>query len=574
MIIFKYLRWKNFLSTGNVFTEIKLDKDKTSLIIGENGAGKSTILDALSFSLYGKPFRKINKKQLINSINSKEAVVQVEFSIGTHEYKISRSMTKYGTSKFEIYKDDELINQDAAAKDYQEMLEKNILKLNHKSFSQIVVLGNSTFVPFMQLTTQHRREVIEDLLDIQIFSTMNNLLKDKMAENKTSLVQIDYSINLAEQKIEMHKSYIEETNTNIEKRINESNIKIVKAQQEIAQENELIKSLQEQVTQLQSNDLNITALRTKRKKLEQFDYKLQDKIKKISDEILFYKQNDDCPTCKQNMDTTFKNGIIEQKHTCLTETNEGVLKLNQEYEKIDVQIEEVLTTLDEISTIQRQITTHNAHINSLSLLVKSIQEDIEKTNNHERDNTQKNILLNTLEEELKTNRNTKEHLLEQRGVLDVSSLILKDTGIKTRIIKQYTPIMNKLINKYLASMEFFVQFELDENFNETIKSRFRDDFSYESFSEGEKMRIDLALLFTWRAIAKLRNSVSTNLLIMDEVFDSSLDTTGTDEFMKILNEFSTDTNVFIISHKGDQLMDKFQNTIRFEKVKNFSRIAL
>jgi chromosome segregation ATPase len=274
------------------------------------------------------------------------------------------------------------------------------------------------------------------------------------------------------------------------------------------------------------------------------------------------------------MDTTFKNGIIEQKHTCLTETNEGVLKLNQEYEKIDVQIEEVLTTLDEISTIQREITIHNAHINSLSLLVKSIQEDIEKTNNHERDNTQKNILLNTLEEELKTNRNTKEHLLEQRGVLDVSSLILKDTGIKTRIIKQYTPIMNKLINKYLASMEFFVQFELDENFNETIKSRFRDDFSYESFSEGEKMRIDLALLFTWRAIAKLRNSVSTNLLIMDEVFDSSLDTTGTDEFMKILNEFSTDTNVFIISHKGDQLMDKFQNTIRFEKVKNFSRIAL
>ncbi len=573
MIIFKYLRWKNFLSTGNVFTEIQLDGNKTNLIIGENGAGKSTILDALSFALYGKPFRKINKKQLINSINGKHAIVEVEFAIGATYYKINRSITKYGTSNFEIYKDDELMNQDAAAKDYQEMLEKNILKLNHKSFSQIVVLGNSTFVPFMQLSSQHRREVIEDLLDIQIFSTMNTILKDNMSTNRNSLVQIDHTIKLTEQKIEMHKSFIEETNVNIDKRINESKIKIAKANQEITLEKEQIEKLQEEVNQYQNKDLNITSLRAKRKKLEQYDYKLQDKIKKISDDIQFYNSNNNCPTCKQNIDVEFKNTIVEQKHQCLVDTTEGVTMLEDEYRKVDIQIEEILTTQEHVSSLQKQISTHNAHISSLSLLIKSINEDIEKTNTNEKDNSQKNILIDSLQDELKTNQLTKENLLEERAVLDVSSLILKDTGIKTRIIKQYTPIMNKLINKYLASMEFFVQFELDENFNETIKSRFRDDFSYDSFSEGEKMRIDLALLFTWRTIAKLRNSVSTNLLIMDEVFDSSLDTTGTDEFMKILNEFSTDTNVFIISHKGDQMMDKFQNTIRFEKVKNFSRIA-
>lgn len=573
MIIFKYLRWKNFLSTGNVFTEIQLDGNKTNLIIGENGAGKSTILDALSFALYGKPFRKINKKQLINSINGKHAIVEVEFTIGAAYYKINRSITKYGTSNFEIYKDDELINQDAAAKDYQEMLEKNILKLNHKSFSQIVVLGNSTFVPFMQLSSQHRREVIEDLLDIQIFSTMNSILKDNMSTNRNSLVQIDHTIKLTEQKIEMHKSFIEETNINIDKRINDSKIKIVKANQEIAQEKEQIEKLQEEVNQYQNNNLNITSLRAKRKKLEQYDYRLQDKIKKISDDIQFYNSNNNCPTCKQNIDVEFKNTIVEQKHQCLNDTTDGVTKLEEEYRKIDVQIEEILTTQEQVSSLQKQISAHNSHISSLSLLIKSINEDIEKTKINEKDNSQKNILIDSLQDELKTNQITKENLLEERAVLDVSSLILKDTGIKTRIIKQYTPIMNKLINKYLASMEFFVQFELDENFNETIRSRFRDDFSYQSFSEGEKMRIDLALLFTWRTIAKLRNSVSTNLLIMDEVFDSSLDTTGTDEFMKILNDFSTDTNVFIISHKGDQMMDKFQNTIRFEKVKNFSRIA-
>ena len=573
MINFQYLRWKNFLSTGNVFTEIKLDDRKTTLIIGENGAGKSTILDALSFSLYGKPFRKINKKQLVNSINGKEAQVEVEFTIGKHNYKIARNINKYGTSKFEVYKDGDLINQDAAAKDYQEMLERNILKLNHKSFSQIVVLGSSTFVPFMQLPSQHRREVIEDLLDIEIFSTMNTLLKEKVSANKNSLIEIDYKINLAEQKIEMQEEHINELKSNTEKRINDNKVKIAKAEKEKKTHLDTINTIQETVDKLQENKNDIESVKAKKKKLEQFDYKLQDKISKLKEEIEFYRNHDDCPTCKQNIDDNFKCDIVDKRQESLTETNDGFAKLKEEYAKIDTQLQQIQATQQAVSELQQEISNHNSQINALTTLINSINEDIESISaEHKTDNSKKDML-KELQQELKDSHSNKESLMEEKSVLDVASLILKDTGIKTRIIRQYVPVMNKLISKYLAAMDFFVQFELDENFNETIKSRFRDDFSYESFSEGEKMRIDLSLLFTWRTIAKLRNSVSTNLLIMDEVFDSSLDSTGTDEFMKIINELTSDANVFIISHKGDQLMDKFQNTIRFEKVKNFSRIA-
>ena len=573
MIYFKYLRWKNFLSTGNVFTEIKLDKHKTSLIIGENGAGKSTILDALSFSLYGKPFRKINKKQLVNSINGKEAEVQVEFSISKDNYKIIRHINKYGTSKFEVYKDDELINQDAAAKDYQEMLEKNILKLNHKSFSQIVVLGSSTFVPFMQLPSQHRREVIEDLLDIQIFSTMNTILKEKVSENKNALVEVDYKINLAEQKIEMQEQHISQLKDNTQKRINENKVKIAKAESEKKVHVDNITQLQEQVDEIQEQKHDIEAVKKKKKKLEQFEYKLQDKISKLEQEIEFYSNHDDCPTCKQNIDENFKCDIVDKKQTNLEETNSGFTLLQEEYTKINEQLEQIQAVQEKVSELQQDISSNNSQINALNKLIDSINEDIESINTEQDSDDTNKDKLEELQIELANTHTEKESLTEEKGVLDVASLILKDSGIKTRIIKQYVPVMNKLISKYLAAMDFFVQFELDESFNETIKSRFRDEFSYESFSEGEKMRIDLALLFTWRAIAKLRNSVSTNLLIMDEVFDSSLDSTGTDEFMKILNDLTSDANVFIISHKGDQLMDKFQNTVRFEKVKNFSRIA-
>lgn len=573
MIHFRYLRWKNILSTGDSFTEIKLDKAKSTLIVGENGAGKSTILDALSYSLYGKPFRKINKNQMINSINGKGAEVQVEFSIGKHEYKIIRGIKRHGSAKFEVYKDEELINQDAAARDYQEMLEKNILKLNHKSFSQIVVLGSSTFVPFMQLPSTHRREVIEDLLDIQIFSVMNGILKDKVASNKTEILDSSYKIELVENKIEMQEGYIEEQKNNNEKRINEGKVKIAKTETEKKTYNDLSKDLLEEVTELQLNQSDISAVKERKKKLEQIEFKLNDKINTLKNDIEFYSNNDDCPTCKQNIDHDFKCSTVDGKQETLQQTTDGFEKLRAEYDKINNKLEEIEGVQTRISGLQTEISNNTSQVNALDKIIMSIQEDI---NNISGDGDRQEGDASKLEDlnvELKGIHKLKEKLTEDKTLLDVASTILKDSGIKTRIIKQYVPVMNKLINKYLAAMEFFVQFELDENFNETIRSRFRDEFSYASFSEGEKMRIDLALLFTWRAVAKLRNSVSTNLLIMDEVFDSSLDSSGTEEFLKILNDLTSDANVFIISHKGDQLIDKFHNIIKFEKVKNFSRIA-
>jgi len=505
MIIFKYIRWKNFLSTGNTWTEVNLHKNKSSLIVGENGAGKSTILDALSYSLYAKPFRKINKNQLINSINGKGAEVEVEFSIANNNYKIIRGIKKYGSPKFEVYRNDELINQDASARDYQDVVEKNILKLNHKSFSQIVVLGSSTFVPFMQLSSQHRREVIEDLLDIQIFSTMNTLLKEKAAANKNKLMDIDYAINLAEEKISMQENYISQLKQNNEKRINDGKIKIAKAEKEKKSYSNQIVTLQENIEQLQNDKADIDKIKTKKKKLEQFEYKMQDKISKLSQEITFYGDHDDCPTCKQNIDEDFKCDIIEKKQKVLNETNDGFAQLKEEYEKVERRLVTIQGIIDQINDLQADITSHNSQINALNQLIDSINEDIQSLNVPKQSNAETDKL-KELTKELKSNHEEKETLTNDKSVLDVASLILKDSGIKTRIIKQYVPIMNKLVNKYLASMDFFVQFELDENFNETIKSRYRDEFSYASFSEGEKMRIDLALLFTWRAIAKLRNS--------------------------------------------------------------------
>ena len=569
MIYFKYLRWKNFLSTGNAFTEIKLDKAKSTLVVGENGAGKSTMLDALSFALYGKAFRKINKSQLMNTINQKGLEVQVEFQIGKKQYMIVRGVKP---NKFEIYENDKILNQDANARDYQEILEKSILKLNHKSFSQIVVLGSSTFVPFIQLSSMHRREVIEDLLDIQIFSTMNTLLKEKVSTNKNILMDSEYKINLAEEKINMQNQYIDSMKKNSEKRINESKVKIAKAETEKKSYNKSIMEIQQEVEALQQSVSDFESLTKKKKKIEQLEYKIQDKIKKLEHDISFYHDHDNCPVCKQDIEDEFKKLTIKEKNTVLTETNDGFDQLKVERDFINNRIEEIVIVQQDISSKQNQINNHNAQISALNIVIDTINQDIKSSTTSNSEDVDKQKLV-TLQQALVKLRELREQLVDTKSVLDVASLILKDSGIKTRIIKQYVPVMNKLINKYLAAMDFFVQFELDENFNETIKSRFRDEFSYASFSEGEKMRIDLSLLFTWRAIAKLRNSVSTNLLIMDEVFDSSLDNTGTEEFLKILNDLTSDTNVFIISHKGDQLYDKFHSVVKFEKHKNFSRIA-
>lgn len=569
MLYFKCIRWKNFLSTGNAFTEINFTKNKTTLIVGENGAGKSTILDALSYSLYGKPFRKINKPQLINTINGKGLLVELEFSIGKRQYKVVRGMKP---NIFEIYQDDKLVNQDSESKEYQEMFEKNILKLNHKSFCQIVVLGSASFVPFMQLPSAHRREVIEDLLDIQIFSTMNNLLKEKVAKNKNDLSEADYNIRLTAQKIEMHKKHLEELNSSNDEIIKQKTGRMTELLGEVTQSSDAVSTLLKDLQVKVENVSDQEKVYNKIQKLEVFKGQLQTKLTKLQKEIEFFTDNNDCPTCRQGIDHIHKAQMVSKDNDQIMEVEEGLQKLDGELFASRERARIIGSINLEITELNKQITGLNVLIETKNGFIAGLKKEIDelkiakKTVNNSED-------LKLFQTELKRFIFEKEELVSDKSVLDIASNLLRDSGIKTKIIKQYVPIMNKLINKYLASLDFFVNFELNENFEEKIKSRHRDDFSYESFSEGEKMRIDLSLLFTWRAIAKLRNSVSTNLLIMDEVFDSSLDTNGTDEFLKILYTLTGDTNVFIISHKGDTLFDKFEHIVRFEKHKNFSRIA-
>ena len=573
MILFKYIRWKNILSTGNSWTEIKLNKSKSTLIVGENGSGKSTILDALSWSLYGKAFRKVNKVQMINSINGKGAEVQVEFMIGKDNYQVNRTIKKYGSSMFEILKNGKLVDQSANSRDYQELLERQILKMNHRSFCQIVVLGSATFMPFMQLSAQHRREVIEDLLDIEIFTTMNTLLKEKVSTNKDSLQQVVYDSDILNEKIDLQNQYLKTVKDDNDKRIQQHHDKIEKSRSEIQEYQQQIEQLNTQVAELNGSIADKDNVSKKKKKIEQLEVKIKSKMSSLVKEIEFFDNHDNCPTCKQDIDHEFKCSTIEAKNTTLEDTTVGFEQLQREYYNITERLEEINGVQEQVNNLLTEINSNNSHINAINQMIGSIQKDIEQLQSEDQDTSELGGKLDELNQQLEACQTRREQLSTEKSVLDIAQLILKDSGIKTKIIKQYVPVMNKLINKYLAAMDFFVQFELDENFNETIKSRFRDEFSYASFSEGEKMRIDLALLFTWRAIAKLRNSVSTNLLIMDEVFDSSLDSTGTEEFLKILNTLVDDANVFIISHKGDQLYDKFHSVIKFEKVKNFSRMV-
>jgi len=570
MIIFEKVRWKNFLSTGNAFTEINLTRNKSTLIIGENGAGKSTILDALSFGLYGRPFRKVNKPQLLNTINQKGLEVEVEFRIGKRQYLIKRGIKP---AMFEIYQDGKLLNQDAESKEYQEMFERNILKLNHKSFNQIVVLGSASFVPFMQLPAAHRREVIEDLLDIQIFSTMNVLLRDKVQVNKNDIQQVDFDMKLIAEKIEMHKKHLLALKQNNDEIINQKKDKIVELEKEIAQAKITIARYDKLITDANNNIKDQDKVNAKYEQVLDRKKKLDIKHDKIQKEIEFFRDHSDCPTCRQGIDDVHKKQIVSNDNDQLLEVQKAIDKLNDDINWYIERIREIKDVNQKITEYNREVSNSNVQINTLTNFVNGLNDEIsnlKKDKTVTEDNSEE---LKNLKQQLKELVSKKEELVDDKMVLDVASMLLKDSGIKTKIIKQYVPIMNKLINKYLASMDFFVNFELNENFEERIRSRYRDDFSYESFSEGEKMRIDLSLLFTWRAIAKLRNSASTKLLIMDEVFDSSLDHNGTDEFLKILSTLTTDTNVFIISHKGDTLFDKFEHIIKFEKHKNFSRIA-
>jgi len=570
MILFEKIRYRNILSTGTSFTEILLNKSPNTLIIGHNGAGKSTILDALCFGLFGKPFRKINKPNLLNSINQQQAVVEIELSIGKKQYKIVRGIKP---NIFEIYQNGVLLNQDAAAKDYQEVLEKSILKLNYKSFTQVVILGSASFVPFMQLSPSDRRAIIEDLLDIQIFSSMNVLVKEKMSIIKDSSQKLKYSLDLTAEKIKMQKEAIAEHKKHNDIEIERKQQEVLSSIDQKFQLEKNIALIQKHIDVLQSRISDQVSMQKKSAKLLQLESKLESRIKKLDKDLGFYEEHTDCPTCKQGIEEHFRQEQVTTLGTSKQEVNQGLSELSIQINETSKRIEQIQSILKHITEHNNEIVKHNSTISAVNSYITKIQREIGDLSTKKESLEDDNAKLKELRAELGVLVKQQEELSIEKQYYDYASTLLKDTGIKTKIIKQYLPVMNKLINKYLTAMDFFVNFNINENFEETIKSRHRDEFSYANFSEGEKMRIDLALLFTWRQIAKLKNSTNTNLLILDEVFDSSLDTVGTEEFLKLIHEMGHDTNVFVISHKGDQLFDKFRSVIKFQKVNNFSQVV-
>jgi len=567
MIEFHKVRWKNFLSTGNVFTDVDLQEYSTTLITGQNGAGKSTILDALCFGLYGKPFRKVKKNQLINSVNNGSTIVEVEFSTNGKRYKLVRGI-KPGI--LEIYQDGNLKDQTANVRDAQEDIEKNILRMNMKSFTQMVILGSSSFIPFMQLSTHVRREVIEDLLDIGVFSTMSTLLKDKSSKNKQDLAMNEKDIHGLDSMIDMQKEQSKFDQERRKAEIERCVTRIGEIDNDIGKIDKQIEDINKHIDELYEKISDESKVHQKTDRILKLETDLDKKKKNSLKIIEFYNNNDNCPTCTQLISDEIKQEKIAERNDIIAELDVGVLKLTEEIEKINLRTAEIKKIRNEIQDTETDLAkskqTKIADERERSLLASKIKD----LNNEEFTHTADKLL--ELNDEKEERLAEKVALLDQKQLLEVATLILKDSGIKAKIIKQYVPIINQLVNKYLAAMDFFVKFELDENFNEKILSRHRDDFSYDSFSEGEKMRIDLSLLFTWRTIAKMKNSASTNLLILDEVFDASLDANGCDEFLKILEKLES-SNVFVISHKGDIMQDKFSNHIRFEKHKNFSRIA-
>lgn len=569
MIQFQKILWRNFLSTGNQFTEVDFVAHQTTLIVGENGAGKSTILDALCFGLFGKAFRNINKPQLVNSINQKQCEVQVFFKLGKREYKIVRGLKP---TVFEIYVDNELLSQEAASKDYQKYLEEKILKLNFKSFTQIVILGSASFTPFMQLPQGHRREVIEDILDIQIFTTMNSILKNRLTTTKTEMTSFENEIALGKQAVKLQKDYIAKLEKDIEKRAQDNQLEIERTHRDIANATSSVTTIQSSIAELQQTLPDEKSLVSKRAEWSTLLKSLSERIKSANNNIDFYETHDECPTCSQSISDDLKEKAIEKHTHKIDEVQQAIDSLSSKISAIEEKIEHIAAVKETISAYQMQVIELNSDIITKQALIKKMSDD---TDRDRIDTTELDSAKDQLKELAKSILEVsakKSALSETYFYLEAAATLLKDTGIKTKVIRQYIPIINKLVNKYLSAMDFFVSFELDESFNESIKSRHRDDFSYASFSEGEKQRIDLALLFTWRTIAKMKNSVSTNLLLLDEVFDSSLDANGTDYVMNLLDTLDDDTHVFVISHKGDQLFDKFKSVIRVEKHQNFSRV--
>ena len=568
MIVFRYVRWKNLLSTGNYFTEIKLDNNQNTLVVGENGSGKSTMLDALCFGLFGKAFRNINKPSLLNSINGKDCIIEIEFDTNNKSYKVIRGIKP---NVFEIYQNGELLNQDAAARDYQEILEKTILKLNYKSFTQIVILGSASFTPFMQLSSSDRRAIIEDLLDIQIFSTMNGILKDKLSNNKDLTSNKKYDIDLSQQKYELQEKYIKELKQN-------NDVKVKEYDEEVRSNQSVIQTLHDEtanlITEVATHQTSVeekTSVENKLKTITKLESQIESAVSKYRKDISFFQHNDDCPTCRQTIAIGFKETEIANLTTKAAECEHGLSELEKKLLAEQNKLNSINEVQKKIQALQIKIATNNTSITETNKYITKLQKQIEELKQLKVVSEKEQQELKELKESLSLLQEELRVLIQEKTYYEVASGLLKDTGIKTKIIKQYLPIINKLVNKYLASLDFFVNFNLDESFKETIKSRHRDEFTYNNFSEGEKQRIDMALMLTWRAVAKLKNSSNTNLLILDEVFDSSLDTTGTEELMKILHMLDG-VNLFVISHKGDILQDKFSNVIKFEKVKNFSRI--
>ena len=568
MIVFQNVRWKNLLSTGNSFTEVQLNKASNTLIIGDNGAGKSTILDALCFGLFNKPFRSIKKDQLINSVNQGGTLVEIEFIIGNREYLVKRGIKK---NLFEIYQDGKLLNQDAKIKDYQEFLEKNILKLNFKSFTQIVILGMS-FIPFMQLRASDRRTIIEDLLDIEIFSVMNYLLRSKVTQNKNDIGTVDIALSLSENEQKLTKIMIDKLKEDKTVQIKKNKKDIEKHEEFLKTHKENINQIIKKIEKLNESISDESNTRGKIDSLHDYQRDIEKNIDKYEDEIEFYEKNEACNTCRQDIPKTFRKSMIENFHAKMHECGQALLKIGNTLQEKEKRICEIDTVSNNVDSQKAEIARNQNTIDACTQYIKKVAKQNEEISQMADDIDEKKKELDVIDIDIEKYNKEKEKLSNQKYLYELATTMLKDGGIKTRIIKQYLPIMNTLINKYLAQMDFFVSFNLDENFNESIKSRHRDEFTYDSFSEGEKMRIDLALLFTWRAVAKLKNSANTNLLILDEVFDSSLDAAGTDEFMRILNNLVKNTNVFVISHKGEILFDKFKSVLKFEKRKNFSQI--